>query len=190
MIYSDAVITKKGTELLARLQALGTQMSLSYIALGAGTDRLTDESVKLSDQRQTFIFDSVQQSGDKVTLQAAPNNVGLAEGYTIREMGIYATDPDGGSVLYAVINTESDAQDYDTMPSYASDGDYKEIIFTISILVANAASVKIEVSSEALRRQVETLSADLEELKTRVNESAPVLIQEEAPSDTTALWVW
>jgi hypothetical protein len=157
VIYSGVLITKKGRELIAKSQATSSQTVLKYLALGAGTAKLTEESVQLTDKRQQFEFDSVKQAADDATeiiLQASPNNIDLKEGYDIREMGIFAEDPDEGDVLYAVINTEDGAQDYDKLPQYRSSGDYKEIIFSMQITVADAENVEFDLSPESLRRQV------------------------------------
>lgn len=167
MIYSELIITKKGLALIAKLQAKAMEKKtiLKYVALGSGADKLTSESVQLSDQRQTFEFDSIQQSEDsleKIIAQASPNNMDLAEGYTIREIGIFAEDPDEGDVLYAVVNTESESGDYDSFPKYSSEKDFKEIIFHFEILVANTEEVVFDLTQEALRRQVQKNMLNIE----------------------------
>lgn len=176
MIYSDIKITKKGSALLAKLQASGAATNIRYIALGAGTDKLTDESIQLTDQRQTFQIESAKQSdqdASKVEIKVSPNNIGLEMGYTIREIGVYADDPDDGDILYGVINTEDNAQEYDRFPSYNSESDYKEIIFYMQLLVANAENVTFDVSSESLRAQVEENARDISALKNKAAGGIP-----------------
>ena len=83
MIYSDITITKKGSALLAKLQASGAATNIKYIALGAGTEKLTDESVQLTDQRQMFQIEGAKQSerdASKVEIKVSPNNIGLERG--------------------------------------------------------------------------------------------------------------
>ena len=170
MIYSDITITKKGSALLAKLQANGAATNIKYIALGAGADKLTDESIQLTDQRQTFQIESAKQSdqdASKVEIKVSPNNIGLEMGYTIREMGVYAEDPEDGDILYGVINTEDNAPEYDRFPAYNSENDYKEIIFYMQLLVANAENVKFELSPESLREQVEKNTQSIEQLQNR-----------------------
>lgn len=176
MIYSDITITKKGSALLAKLQASGAATNIKYIALGAGTEKLTDESVQLTDQRQMFQIEGAKQSerdASKVEIKVYPNNIGLEIGYTIREMGVYAEDPDDGDILYGVINTEDDANEYDRFPAYNSESDYKEIIFYMQLLVANAENVKFEVSSEPLREQVEENTREINALKNKAAGGIP-----------------
>ena len=176
MIYSDITITKKGSALLAKLQANGAATNIKYIALGAGTDKLTDESIQLTDQRQTFQIASAKQSdqdASKVEIKVSPNNIGLEMGYTIREIGVYADDPDDGDILYGVINTEDNAQEYDRFPSYNSESDYKEIIFYMQLLVANAENVTFDVSPESLRAQVEENTRDISALKNKAAGGIP-----------------
>ena len=176
MIYSDITITKKGSALLAKLQANGAATNIKYIALGAGTDKLTDESIQLTDQRQMFQIEGAKQSeqdASKIEIKVSPNNIGLETGYAIREMGVYAEDPDDGDILYGVINTEDDAQEYDRFPAYNSESDYKEIIFYMQLLVANAENVTFDVSPESLRAQVEENTRDISALKNKAAGGIP-----------------
>ena len=176
MIYSDITITKKGSALLAKLQANGAATNIKYIALGAGTDKLTDESIQLTDQRQMFQIEGAKQSeqdASKIEIKVSPNNIGLETGYAIREMGVYAEDPDDGDILYGVINTEDDAQEYDRFPAYNSESDYKEIIFYMQLLVANAENVTFDVSPESLRAKVEENTRDISALKNKAAGGIP-----------------
>ena len=173
MVYLDAIITKKGRELIAKLQVSGATTRFSSLVLGAGTDKLTEESIQLTDQRQEFELDSAKLSLDapnKIELTASPNNIGLESGYTIREMGIYAQDPDEGNILYAVINTEDNASTYDQFPAYYGEEDFMEIIFRMEILVANAKNVAFELAQENLRRQVMENTENIKNIHIEVEE--------------------
>lgn len=194
MIYSDTIITKKGRELIAKLQVSGATTRFSSLVLGAGTDKLTEESIQLTDQRQEFELDSAKVSldaPDKIELTASPNNIGLESGYTIREMGIYAQDPDKGNILYAVINTEDNSATYDQFPAYSGEEDYTEIIFRMEILVANAEEVTIQMSQEAIRQQIQDLEKAIDEaknLKASLEAYGMVkLTESEAVTDSTGL---
>lgn len=173
MIYSDTIITKKGRELIAKLQVSGATTKFSSLVLGAGTDKLTEESIQLTDPRQKFELDSAKLSSDatdKIELTASPNNIGLESGYTIREMGIYAQDPDEGNILYAVINTEDNSSTYDQFPAYSGEEDFAEIIFRMEIRVANAKEVTIVLSEENLRRQVMENTESIKNIHIEVEE--------------------
>ena len=173
MIYSDTIITKKGRELIAKLQVSGATTRFNSLVLGAGTDKLTEESIQLTDQRQEFEIDSAKQSPeapDKIELTASPNNIGLESGYTIREMGIYAQDPDEGSILYAVINTEDNASTYDQFPAYSGEEDFTEIIFRMEMLVASTKNVEFKLSPENLRRQVMENTESIKNIHIEVEE--------------------
>lgn len=145
MIYQKTALTSNGLELNAKMQAGGTGLALKYLAVGAGTTELTDKSTALTDQRQTFTFDKVEvDTADTKVIVATVtmNNKDLKVGYDIREMGIYATDPDVGDIMYAVINTEEGA-DYDHFDAYTENA-YEEIIMRIKIKTENADKVSFE----------------------------------------------
>ena len=157
MIYTNVIITKKGAALITKMEVGGGSMEIKNIVLGAGTNKLTEESIQLSDPRQEFLFESVQrskESPEKVIMQVSPNNEGLEEGYVIREIGVYAEDPDEGRILFAVINTNDESKDYDSFPAYRSKEDYKDIIFYFEMTVGNSENVTFELSPESIRKQV------------------------------------
>lgn len=176
MIYSNTIITKKGRALIAKLQDNGGNTSLKYLATGAGAAQLTDESVQLTDQKQVFMLDKTsisEENPTKITIQVTANNEGLEEAYNIRELGIFAEDPDEGMILYAAINTNETAAEYDRMPAYMTESDFKEIIFNIQLEVADVGSVAFELSPEALRQQVQENTIAIENLKKKQASGLP-----------------
>ena len=161
MIYQKTVLTSNGLELNAKMQAGGTGLALKYLAVGAGTTELTDKSTALTDQRQTFTFDKVEvDTADTKVIVATVtmNNKDLKVGYDIREMGIYATDPDVGDIMYAVINTEEGA-DYDHFDAYTENA-YEEIIMRIKIKTENADKVSFEFAPESMERKLEAYKVE------------------------------
>ena len=166
MIYSQVIITQKGQNLIAKLHASGESTQIVSIGTGNGTRTLTETSTQLSNQIQETTVDGVSidpNNPAKVVVEAAPNNVGLATAYDIREIGLYATDPDEGKILYAVINTVG--QEFDHMPAYESELDFKEVIYRISLTVDNAENVTFVVSPEELRQQVDILTVKVEDAR-------------------------
>ena len=85
-------------------------------------------------------------------------------------MGIYAQDPDEGSILYAVINTEDNASTYDQFPAYSGEEDFTEIIFRMEMLVASTKNVEFKLSPENLRRQVVENTENIKNIHIEVEE--------------------
>lgn len=155
MIYQRTLLTNKGLELNAKLQENGTGLKLTHLATGAGTGKLTAASTALGDKRQEFTFSSVSvDSADAkvIVAESTLNNENLKAGYDIREMGIFATDPDEGEILYAVINTE-DGTDHDHFNAYTEDA-YEEIIMRIKIKTENADKVEFKMAPESMEQKL------------------------------------
>lgn len=78
-------------------------------------------------------------------ISATITNVGLSAGYYVRELGIFANDPDDGEILYAV--TSDSAPDY-LPPEGGAISVSQE--FAVYIAVNNASEVKVSIDSGAL----------------------------------------
>ncbi len=108
--FNKAVLTKKGIALLAKAQAGQTGIQFTRAVSGNGSygadETLTDKTA-LKDQRQEFPFDKLSvlngttvSARFTITNEQASGN--LTEGYHVKEVGLYATDPDEGEILYAI----------------------------------------------------------------------------------------
>lgn len=91
--------TKKGLALAAKLAA-GSTLKITRVCAGAAETALSASA--LSQIRQTLSVGAARRSGDAavlpVTLEA-----GMSGGaYTLRELGVYAQDPEEDEVLYKI----------------------------------------------------------------------------------------
>ena len=122
--FNAAVLTAKGIALLAKAQAGQTSIEFTKAASGDGSYD-TDEPLlsveALKAQRQEFPINKVSVANDATVIvkflitneQEAGN---LSEGYYVKEVGIFATDPDEGEILYAIATAVENQWDY--MPAY------------------------------------------------------------------------
>lgn len=147
-LFNQSVMTIKGLELLAKAQAEGAIINITRVAAGDGAYESGEDLTRLTclkSERQTFAPDSVTRINDtNVNVQATftnyPNGTPLETGYRVSEVGVFATDPDEGEILYTIAT--SDEPDY--MPSY--NGVIPSLIpVTFLIEVANADNVTITV---------------------------------------------
>ena len=148
-IFNESVLTKKGIELLAKAQAGKCTIKLTGAVTGSGSysdDEDLTAMTSLKEPQQTFGLNVVKVQNEtnvyaKFVITNRPESGALAQGYYVKEIGIYAEDPDGGEVLYAIAVAVEDQWDY--MPSY--NGMLASTI-TVEFLieVANASEVTIQ----------------------------------------------
>jgi microcystin-dependent protein len=137
--FTGLTLTNIGYALQIKAQA-GTELKFTRVALGAGVlppGTLLNTLTALNNEKQTAAISNLVVGGKSVQIKVNFSNKNLTENYYLRELGIFANDPDKGEILYAVANA-GNAADY--MPAY--DGaEAIEQVFTIELSVGNAANV-------------------------------------------------
>lgn len=140
-------LTTAGVRLQAKVEA-GEPLVIKEIAVGSGdvgTDNLVDYTdLKKLEQRIPVSRKEITDEGT-VKITAIMANTELTEGFFVREMGVYATDPDEGDILYLVA--------VDSLPDYFPAFNGESAIseeFVINIKVSDAANVVINLDGAAL----------------------------------------
>lgn len=115
--WENAVLTQKGMSLMAKLTS-GNTLSLIRAATGAGyVDPAVlkyQTGVTEVKQELTFALQSYPEEG-KCAVPVRLFNTGLTSGYTARQVGIYAMDPDEGEVLFLI--AQANSEDGTAVPS-------------------------------------------------------------------------
>ena len=152
-IFQEAKLTHKGIALLAKAQAGRCTIKLTKAAAGAGSYEPGEDiatRTALKDQRQTFPLSTVTvQNTSNVFVKFVMSNKqesgNLERGYYVKEIGIFAQDPDDGEILYAIAIGVENQWDY--MPAY---NDLIPSTITIDFLVevSNAETVTIEAPNQ------------------------------------------
>ena len=153
-VFNQAVLTTKGIALLAKAQAGRCTINLTKAVSGNGTYTAGEDLASrtaLKNKMQEFSINTViVQNRTNVYVKFIITNYpdaqhALATGYYVREIGLYATDPDEGEILYAIATAVQDQWDY--MPSY---NNLLPSTITIEMLteVANASTVTIEAPNK------------------------------------------
>lgn len=112
--FGGFTLTKKGADLLAKAQA-GAELQFTKMEVGdgsvpGGTD-LSDMAALVSPKIDLSLNKLQALSGRYTTLVgAAISNVGLETGFYLRELGIFAQDPDEGEILYVYANAGTTAE--------------------------------------------------------------------------------
>ncbi len=168
--FKKAVITEKGLALVTKAQMGSTTLKFTKIATGAGSYGDEDVSTQtgLREKKQEFSLSSISVvDNDTVKIRTVISNAGLAEGYYIREIGLFAQDPDEGEILYSLAVAYDGQWDYLPAESEVSPSTINLDTFSS---VANASTVTIQGGTGAYAS-----AADLEALRKLVEEHYKVI---------------
>lgn len=113
-MLGSPMITVKGKNLLAKIVAAKIPLTLSYIGLGDGLQEETEEVISLANEIMKKEIESCKynEKEGQYYIRRVFTNAELEEGFYIREVGIYAIDPDEGEILYAYTNAGETGVDY------------------------------------------------------------------------------
>ena len=147
--WNGLVLTKKGQLLQAKV-GTGVVLALTKMKLGSGVlpkgtslEDLTD--LVTPEQNVGIAAKEVLTDQKMCKISATITNVGLSAGYYVRELGVFANDPDEGEILYAV--TSDSEPDY-LPPRGGSTAVSQE--FAVYISASNASDVKVSIDPGAL----------------------------------------
>lgn len=165
--WNGLVLTKKGQLLQAKV-GTGVVLALTKMKLGSGVlpkgTSLEDLTDLVAPEQDVGIASKEVLTDQKMCkISATITNVGLSAGYYVREIGVFADDPDDGEILYAV--TYDSAPDY-LPPEGGSTAVSQE--FAVYISASNASDVKVSIDPGALATMgyVEIAIADHNSLAT------------------------
>lgn len=165
--WNGLVLTKKGQLLQAKV-GTGVVLALTKMKLGSGVlpkgTSLEDLTDLVTPEQNVGIASKKVLTDQKMCkISATITNVGLSAGYYVRELGVFANDPDDGEILYAV--TADSAPDY--LPPEGGPTTVSQE-FAVYISASNASGVKVSIDPGTLATMgyVETAIADHNSLAT------------------------
>ena len=181
-------LTNKGNALQIKVEAGKCKLNITKLKLGSGT--ASGDIVNLTDLvqvEQTVPISKIEVVDDYTCrITGLVTNQGLNKTYYIREIGLYAQDPDDGEILYLVAVDKNP----DVMPA----DNYQMIIsqeFNIDVVVSNVDSVNVTSQPVHLITDDE-LNKKIEEHNTSANPHENifkrVLITEAKTAANTADW--
>lgn len=139
-----AVLTEKGEALLAKMTQ-GSALTITHAEVGAGTvdASLLKQQTSVSTMKQRATIEPVGYPAEGMcALPVTITNEGLSAGYSAWQIGIFANDPDEGTVLFFIAQAEDLATGVPSpalMPSYKT-----QIIFHVEY--GDADSVNVDVN--------------------------------------------
>ena len=149
--WQGAILTNKGRALQAKVEGGLCQLALTKLKTGDGTlapgqtlEALTDlVSPKQNIGISAVVVDENQPG--VVYVKGILSNASLTTGYMVKELGLFATDPDDGEILYAVT--------VDSNPDYCQDNTSATVIteaLKLAIAVSNTSDVTATLDPEGL----------------------------------------
>lgn len=146
--WNGTLLTAKGRALQAKVEA-GATMTITKLKIGDGTmgagqtvDALTD---LLAPKKNLGISALTPLESGVCKITAVVTNAGLTAGFYVRELGIFAQDPDLGEILYAY--TADGSPDY--LPAEGGTVAVAEEL-VVQLAFSNAANIKATISLDGL----------------------------------------
>ncbi|MBP2654264.1 MAG: Chaperone of endosialidase [Firmicutes bacterium] len=148
MAFSGMALTEKGTALQAKVQSGGT-LVFTKLSFGKGilsSDITLASLTELIDAQMTVEIESaVVLSDNDCRVRGTLTNASLTTGFFVREIGLFATDPDTGEILYAVANA-GDECDFLPASSLAA----VEQVVDVVISIGSATNVTVTLDESAV----------------------------------------
>ena len=163
-------ITKKGLKLLTKILASGEELNFTRAAVGtgsvpAGYDRenmIGLAAYKMDGTISRCVSDPENQQAS-IVMQVS--SVGVTQGFTVTEAGIFAQDPDEGEILYAYTDMTEDPQYI-----YPEDSEISKFMeLTLVVVIGSVEKVTAYINPGSLITSEEFygLKKDLEAGKTK-----------------------
>lgn len=169
--FKSAVITTKGQALIAKVVAGTTQFQFTKIAVSENTlsgDLASKTGIGTIKQSEK-VASVVRQNGSNVKVSASFSNQTLGQGYYVRNIGLYANDPQEGEILYSISVADESTATADWMPPFNGIG-VSSLLVDLVTAVSNASSVNVTVdpTAGATVAQIVNLQEQIDDVKTFV----------------------
>lgn len=163
-IWENAVVTIKGLSLLSKLVE-GNTLDITRAETGEGyvTPGLLSQLTEVSSPKQALSFRAVSYPEEgKCQIPCYLTNDGLEAGYTTKQVGVYATDPDEGEILFLILQAPSG---YGTVvPSEAESPGYSaEWTLYMQYGQADGVNVNVDPSNTVSTEEFEKFKVEVEQ---------------------------
>ena len=169
--FKSAVITTKGQALLAKVVSGATKLNFTKIAVSEGklTGDLASKTGIGTIKQSTAVASVIKQNNSNVKVSASFDNKTLKAGYYVRNIGLYATDPQEGEILYSISVADESTATADWMPPFNGIG-VSSLMVDLVTAVSNASSVTVEVdpTATATVAQIVDLQSQIDDVRSFV----------------------
>ena len=176
--WSSTQLTDLGRALDAKVTAGTTLLSFTKMKLGSGTETAEDIPAMTDLVSPKLVLGisscAVSASDDTICeLISVASSSDVEESFVVRELGVFATDPDVGEILYAVMLDSTP----DTMPNENVSSPVT-VTYQVNIVSDNASSITAVIDPAGLVNVAE-LDAAIREHDTAPDAHAGVLLTRE-----------
>lgn len=147
--WNSAILTKKGLNLQAKVEAGETLLNVTKIQLGSGILDANEDSSNLialkKSEKDIEISDKIPQDGGLCTISGVISNQDINIGFYVKEMGLFATDPDEGEILYMYTT--------DNKPDYLPAKSTNKVVnasYNIDIAISNSELITAKINQVGL----------------------------------------
>lgn len=143
--WSGFTLTNVGADLQAKINAGLTTLKFTKVGVGSGSGSGSVNALTaMVHKEQDIGIGNVEANGNIVTINFTLTNKGLGSAYQMRELGLFATDPDVGEILFAYMTDNTP----DTMPADGSATVVSQDI-TLNITFSNTGNVSATIDTGA-----------------------------------------
>lgn len=144
--FKAGVLTDRGKALAAKVEAGKCKLQFTKMKVGDGSPSSIEQMTDLASPKKVLDISSVTPSDNgECDIESVLTNVDLDKGFYLREMGLFANDPDEGEILYSVA-TAGDS-DYIQAKGGAT---VLSIALHLTIAIASRESVVTKVDTKGL----------------------------------------
>lgn len=147
--WEGLVLTNAGADLLDRLLA-GNEIEFTRVALGDGLVDNPDDRESFSamtnlvNHKWDLPVSGIDPLGNgEAVISAKYTNKGLTEGFTVREMGIFAKDENGNEILFEYDNCNNKTN---YLPAYADNIAPISLNWDIHVIIKSIQNVSINIT--------------------------------------------
>ena len=150
-VFGKMELTEKGSLLLNKVITRKRQLEISRVAVGSG--EFTGDIWKLTGLVSNVLDGTIVKSGEaegQWEVEAVFTNESVTEDFAFREIGVFASDPDDGEVLYAYANS---GENCDYISVY-NGSNLEEEKLNIKIYTAGTSNVYAEIIKSEMASQI------------------------------------
>ena len=155
MSIPNCILTKKGQALLAKTPS-GAEIPVTRWQMGTGVlapELAVEDMTALVSPLQYLPVSSCSTAGNKATILGQFVNTGMSE-FVWEELGLWATDPDEGEILYAVGEARGNGETIE-----AGTVKLREFVFGMELTFDNAVTVSAVIDNSLIFATKEELDA-------------------------------
>lgn len=149
--WENTTVTQNGQNLLNGLIAGNKKMTITRAVAGTSTVPITELILQtdVKDQAQTAELGNVQIHEDHVVIPVIISNIGLATGYTAKQVGVYAQAEGEAEILFFLAQSTVGQ----AVPSQTDSPHGFTAEFHFTIAVSNASELNITVNTNGILTQ-------------------------------------